>query len=116
MVTLTLLGAFVAQLPEMLAWLAGIALALFHWRRNPRLALLVLIAFILLLTLRLVGGYLDTQLPTALSGVAGGNPGLALTLSACAQSVAAALAWVMILIALFGRPEPEQGKVEHDDH
>jgi len=102
MVNLTPLGAFVSQLPVLLAWLAGVGLALLHWRRNPRVALLALIAFILLLTLQLVGGYLDTQLPTALSGVAGGNPGLALTLSACGQSAGAALAWVLILIALFG--------------
>jgi hypothetical protein len=102
MISLTPLGAFVSQLPVLAAWLAGIGLALFHWRRNPRVALLALMAFILLLTLQLVGGYLNTQLPTLLGGVAGGNPGLALALGACGQNVAAAVAWALILVALFG--------------
>jgi hypothetical protein len=110
MVNLTPLGALVSRLPETLLWAAGLLLALLHWRRNPRIALLALMAFILLLTLQLVGGYLDTQLPVLLSapgGLAAGNPGMALTFSACGQSLIAAVAWGLILLALFGgRPKP----------
>jgi hypothetical protein len=111
MPTLTVFGAFVAQLPEFLVWLAGIWLALLHWRRNARAALLALLAFLLLVTLRLVGGYLDSQLPALLAGagLTTGDLGLAVTLSACARSGIAALAWGLVLMALFGgrrRPAP----------
>jgi len=104
MVNLTPLGALVSQLPLFLVWLAGIGLALLHWRRKPRAAPLALTAFIVLITLQLVGRYLDGLLPGLLTGagVTGGNPGLALTLNACCQAGIAAAAWVMILTALFG--------------
>jgi hypothetical protein len=99
-------GGFLTQLPEIVVWLAGIALALVRWRHGPRASTLMLLALSLLLTLRLVGGYVMAQLPLLLGGGQGAPPErqfLAFTLAGCGQSLIAAVAWMMVLGAVFGR-------------
>ncbi len=98
--------ALIAQLPEFIAWFAGLVLALVNWRRHPRAAPLIVLAMLILITLRLVAGYVTNLLPVLLGGPAGPTAaqlGAALTLSACAQSAIAATAWAMVLAAVFGR-------------
>ena len=97
--------SILAQLPEYAVWFTGLVLALVHWRRTPRAAPLVLLAMLILITLRLVAGYVTNLLPLLLGGAGGVSAAqlsAALTLSACVQSAIAACAWAMLLAAVFG--------------
>ena len=97
--------SILAQLPEYAVWFTGLVLALVHWRRNQRAAPLVLLAMLILITLRLVAGYVTNLLPLLLGGAGGVSAAqlsAALTLSACVQSAIAASAWAMMLAAVFG--------------
>ena len=94
-----------SQLPEFAVWFVGLTLALLNWRRHPRAAPLVLLAMLLLITLRLVAGYVTELLPVLIGGPAGPTAAqlsAALTLSTCVQSAIAATAWGMLLAAVFG--------------
>lgn len=97
--------AIIAQLPELIVWFAGLALALVHWRRAPRAAPLLLLATLILITLRLVAGYVNGLLPVLLGGAQGlsaAQLAAAYTLSTCVQSAIAASAWALVLAAVFG--------------
>lgn len=97
--------SIIAQLPEVLVWFAGLVLALVNWRRHARAAPLILLAMLILITLRLVAGYVTNLLPVLLGGAAGPTAAqlsAALTLSAFVQSLIAATAWAMVLAAVFG--------------
>ncbi len=97
----------VSQLPELMVWFAGLVLALMNWRRTPRAAPLLLLAMVTLITLRLVTGYVNGLLPALMSG-----PQLsdALALSNFAQSAIAAVAWGMVLVAVFGGRQRGRGE------
>jgi len=91
--------SIVSQLPELLVWFIGLVLALINWRRTPRAAPLLLLAMVILITLRLVADYVTGLLPLLLGGA---QLSAALTLSNFAQSAIAAVAWGMVLVAVFG--------------
>jgi hypothetical protein len=96
--------SILAQLPEFAVWFTGLVLALVNWRRTPRAAPLIVLAMLLLITLRLVAGYVTEQLPVLLGGAQGPTAAqlaAALTLSTCAQSSIAAMAWGLVLAAVF---------------
>lgn len=104
--------SILAQLPEFAVWFAGVALALVHWRRAPRAAPLMLLALLLLITLRLVAGYVNTLLPLLLGGAQGFSAeqlAAAYALSTCVQSAIAAAAWALVLAAVFGNPRRREG-------
>jgi hypothetical protein len=90
-----------AQLPEFAVCFIGVILALVNWRRHPRAAPLVLLAMLLLITLRLVAGYVTSLLPLLVGGTAQ-QLAAAFTLSSCVQSALAATALAMLLAAAFG--------------
>jgi hypothetical protein len=99
------------QLPELAVWFVGLTLALLNWRRHARAAPLVLLAMLMLITLRLVAGYVTGLLPVLIGGAAGPTAqqlAAAQTLSSCAQSAVAATAWGMVLLALFGGRPPRE--------
>jgi hypothetical protein len=106
---------FLAYLPEFVVWLVGIGLALVRWQHDPRAARLTLVGLALLLTVRLVGGYLNAQLPEWVAGMPGGsavNLRLALTFSGCVQSLLAAIGFGLLLAAIFNRPGDVHGEAD----
>lgn len=98
---------FIAQLPLYIVWIVGMILALVFWRKHPRVSLLALLGFALLLAVSLVGTFFSAYWPISLrnQGMTGVEIGRIIGIANLAVGVAGAGAWVLIVIALFvGRP------------
>ena len=92
------------QLPMLLAWLVGVVLSLFNWRRQPRISLLTLSAIALLFVELIVSTYLNLWLPITLSnkGWNMGQLSLLLPVIGAGESLVRAVAWGLLLAAIFG--------------
>lgn len=98
---------FIPQIPQYLVWLTGMVLALVFWRKHQRVSLLALLGFALLLIVSLVGTYLGSYLPISLRAQGMTTPQISRTIgfASLAVGLAAAAAWVLLVVALFiGRP------------
>jgi hypothetical protein len=98
------------RLPVVVVWLAGMLVAALLWRRNPRGALLLLLAMtgLLVVTLVLTGVYwvLYTLAQQGDSPLADGVD-FWLRAGGFVEYAANAAAWILVLIAVFPRrPEP----------
>jgi hypothetical protein len=109
---LNLVVDYLVRLPALLVWVVGLVVCVACWRRNPRGALLVLLAMAGLLVLSLI-------MPAAywLIGMVTGQEDSPLADYAEALNRAASVveflgegvAWVLVLIAVFGRrPQPRR--------
>lgn len=100
----SVLSYFLAEVPIILVWLAGIVVALLRWQRHPRVSLLTLIALIIFLFNLIIGGILNVQIPLILSegGWSAGNIGTFFLIKGFIQAVVAALGFGLLLFALFG--------------
>ena len=108
--TLTVaLGSLAAQLPVLLVWVAGAALALAHWRRHPRVSLLTLVGLGILMTNALVGTFLSVWLPMTARqewGMSIQRMGYVLATVGFARSLIGAAGWSLVLAAIFTGRDP----------
>ena len=108
--SLGILGSLATQLPVLVVMIGGIIFAVSNWQKHPRVSRLTAIALGLLVALNLVGTVLAFWLPITIymetnSGTA---LGLTLTIIGFVESLIAAGAWVLLLMAVFkGRSEIE---------
>ncbi len=88
---------FLPELPVLLVWAGGLGLAVATRRRHPQKSLLVICALVLLVFDVIAGAWSTARLPFLLPG----GSGAALGLAAAARGLLRAVAWVLILIAVF---------------
>jgi len=93
---------FLPQLPFYLVWLVGMLLALVRWRRHPTVSLLALLAFILFLTASMVGTFLSVWALVLQRDSTDVNRAWTLSLITLGRTVAGTVAWILLLLALFG--------------
>lgn len=98
------LGPFLFELPVYLVWLIGIILAVIYWQRQPRVALLTLIALVLFFADSLVGGFLSVRLPLMLREQRVGIRLVTLfaAVRGIVQVLVSVVAWGLVLAAIFG--------------
>jgi hypothetical protein len=101
-----LITLFLPQLPLLTVWLVGMLVAFLNLRRHPRVSALVLIALFLLIGQSVFGTliiYMSTR-PTA-PGLSIAEVGSFMTAVSVVRAGLSAVAWGLILVALFsGRP------------
>jgi hypothetical protein len=99
-----LLLGYLQQLPFLLVYLAGMILALVHWQRYPKVALLTFLGTALLFFQAVAGTFLEHVLLREIF-VGAGNHAQVMTMQfilRVVRSFVIAGAWVMILFAIFG--------------
>jgi hypothetical protein len=108
------LMAYLVQVPVILVWLTGIVLAIVFWKRQPRVALLAVIAFAGFLVMNVINTYLNLWLPLTLQ-----RQGMQLSMIATLQTVrgilsslASAALWALIVAAIFGWRKENQAPQE----
>jgi hypothetical protein len=102
------------QLPLYLVWLIGLFLALVRWRRHPMPSLLATIAFVLFLVGAMVGTLLFAWVLSQQHDAAWRAEvvGWMISLIALGRTAVSTVAWVLLLIALFGwRSLPSTSRV-----
>jgi len=92
------------QLPVILVWIVGVILALFYRKRYPRISLMALAAIVIVFVNSAAGAFLNLYFPLTLHarGWSANQISLVSTGSAIVQSVIAAVAWGLVLAAIFG--------------
>ena len=99
------LTSLLTQFPVFLIWLVGGALCLVFWRRCPQAALLTLIALVMFFVISLLDNYLSVALPQVYArerGWSANQIGVYFTVKAVLSSLARAIAWALLLLAIFG--------------
>jgi hypothetical protein len=98
------LASLLTQLPVFLIWLAGAVLCLVFWKRCPQAALLTLIALILFFVISLLDNYLAVVFPILARGRGWSSSQMSVyfTVKAVLDSLARAIAWALLLPAIFG--------------
>lgn len=94
------------QVPLLAVWVVGAARAAAHWQRDPRSALLVLLACIVCIFDIIVFGVIYAILPMLLHGgmdVGGFNLRFVYQGLGFVRSCLIAVAWVLVLVAVFRR-------------
>ncbi len=102
---LAILSSLVIQAPVLVIWLVGIVLALGSLERQPRVARLVLISLAILVIQNVIWTPLSTWLPQALllQDVSPGQMAVYFSAIGLFNSLIAAVAWALLLVALFRR-------------
>jgi hypothetical protein len=97
------LAQYAIQAPQLLVWLAGIALAIVWWQRAPKVALVTCIACGLFLLDALIGTAILVVLPNMLSqrGQSAVQIGTAFGLINAVRSLLHAALWAAVLFAIF---------------
>ena len=98
------LTSIAVQLPVLLMWLVGVVLAVVHWRRHPKVSLLFLIATLTLFVRLVAGTWVGIGLVRILrqGGMGITNAGLVQLGSRAFLSLMGAVAWGLLLAAVFG--------------
>jgi hypothetical protein len=100
------------QVPLYIVWFVGAVLCIVNWRKHSTVSLLALIAFVLFFLAAFIGDLMGITLPLILRA----NISLLatlLTIRAIVQMFVNLVAWVLILVAIFGwRSEPAKVKTE----
>jgi hypothetical protein len=89
-------------LPTMAVWTAGIVLALRRWHLHPRVSLYALVAMVLLVMLRIFGGLITPWL-FSFARAQSVPPQDLMALYSFFSSCIAAVAFGLLLLAIFGR-------------
>lgn len=99
-----MLSGLLTQLPILLVWLGGAILALAYWKRCPPAAMLTMIALALFFVIMLIDNYLNGALPILMRERAWSNTqmGTLYTVKAVLSALARAIAWGLLLPAIFG--------------
>ncbi|MEO7913536.1 MAG: hypothetical protein ABIV47_28120 [Roseiflexaceae bacterium] len=100
---LAFLAQYAVQAPQLLIWLAGIALAIAWWQRAPKVALVTCIACGLFLLDALIGTAILVVLPSMMidNGQSAPQIGNAFALISGVRSLLHAVIWVAVLFAIF---------------
>lgn len=110
-----ILGSLATQLPVLAVMIGGIIFAVSNWQKHPRVSRLTAIALGVLVALNVVGTILAFWLPITVyrESNSGAALGLTLAIIGFVESLVAAGAWVLLLIAVFkGRSEVEASRRE----
>jgi uncharacterized membrane protein YozB (DUF420 family) len=106
---LTTLGT---QLPQLATWGLGVLLALVFWRRDPKSALLVLLACLICLFIAVIFAIVYAVVPQMLrAGMTNGPFQMRMVYGALGfvHSCLTALAWALLLVAAFRRRPAADG-------
>lgn len=97
------LGSFLGMLPLYIVWLVGLVLSLVHWKKNPKLSLLTLIATAGFLVSSPLFTYLGTRLSLRMHerGWSAAQLGTWHGILSVTHSLVSAGLWVLLLVALF---------------
>lgn len=97
------LAQYAVQVPLLLIWLVGIALALVWWQRAPKVALVTCIACGLFLLDALIGTAISVALPSMMidNGQSATQVGTAFALISGVRSLLHAALWAGVLFAIF---------------
>jgi len=100
-----ILSSLAIQAPVIGVWLVGIVLALRALERQPRVARLVLLSLAILVIQNLIWAPLSRWLPLALvqQDVSPGEMAVYFSALGLVNSLIAAVAWALLLVALFRR-------------
>jgi hypothetical protein len=98
------LSALATYTPVIIVWVIGIALALSRWRRHPRVSQLALIAIAISIVNLVVNRFLVSWLPMAMrdSGWTTTQIGSIFAAIGIITSLIGAVAWALVLCAIFG--------------
>jgi hypothetical protein len=105
MAVLTAILARIATLtPIIIAWAIGIVLALARWKRHPRVSLFALVAFVVMIVTTIITSVLYIWLPMTIrnSGWSVAQISTILAGVGIVSTVIQAVAWAMVLWAIFG--------------
>ncbi len=94
------------QVPLLAVWVVGAVLAAAYWQRNPRSALLILLACLVCIFDVIAFGVIYAVLPMLMRGgmnIAGFNTRFVYQGMGFVRSCLIAVAWVLVLIAVFRR-------------
>ena len=110
--TFTPLIMLIGQLPVILVWLFGLALAAYFWKRAPRPALLTMVAIIGFFLLAVVNVFVNGLIPTMMldRGIGYQEMSLILGLASIGQSIFTAVLWLILLAAIFNGRAPAEEK------
>ncbi|HCU57318.1 MAG TPA: hypothetical protein DF984_03680 [Anaerolineaceae bacterium] len=101
-------------LPLMIAWLVGIILAIVGWKKHPRNSLLTLIALVVLGFIHILAVFFNNSF-YYIASMNGMDYTLVRTIQIVVQvlfSLGDAAGWVLLLIALFGKPKKKVEEIE----
>ena len=99
------LSNYAIQLPIILVWAAGLVIALVRWKEHPRVSVLALIAFSVLMLQLLIDTYLNVWMPRWLYETRGSsNNEVAnfLLVKGVVSNLIRMGLWGLVIIALFG--------------
>ena len=100
------------RLPLMLVWVAGIVFAVMYWKKHPRASLYTTIACSVELIQSVVWVPLSVMLPQMVSQgrLPASQMGLVFGIVGAADGVISVGAWVLVLLAIFGRRDGVGGE------
>lgn len=98
------LTTYLVRLPVLLVWFVAFILSLVFWRRHPKVSLLTVVALAILFVQSLVGTWLSMWLPLVLNerGMSLSQIGLISGARGVLASLISCVAWVLLVIAIFG--------------
>ena len=108
---LTTVRQLLFQIPTYIVWLIGAILCVVHWRKHSAVSALTLIALVLFFLQSFVGDVLGIALPLVLRGDVS-LLGTLLTIRGIVQVFVSLIAWVLILVAIFGWRETVRATVD----
>ncbi len=94
-------------LPLMIAWLVGVILAIIGWKKHPRNSLLTVLALVVLGIIHILTVFFNNSF-YYIASMNGMDYMLVRTIQIVVQvlfSLVNAGGWVMLLVALFGKPK-----------
>lgn len=95
-----LLSSYLIQIPAFAIWLVGILIAVARWKQHPRVSQFMIMALVIFLLRALLIPLVQFWLHTRGGGLAG--MGIQLSILNIASAFVGALAWSLILAAVFG--------------
>jgi len=101
------LTQLLTTLPLLIVWLVSIIIAIVRWKINPRASLLTLLGLVILMGVHILSVIFNTSF-YYIASYSNMNPLTTRTVSIIVQvvfSLTNAGAWVMVLIAIFGKPK-----------
>jgi uncharacterized membrane protein YdfJ with MMPL/SSD domain len=109
-----LFSSLAIQAPLVLLWLVGLGIALGRWKRHPRRSLLASVALGILVLDLIFGGLASTFAPLIANegNLSITDVGLVFAVIGVVRTAVHIVAWVLVLLALFGRePAAEVDRV-----
>lgn len=109
---LTTLVVIAGSTPVIIVWVIGIGLALSRWRRHPRVSQFALIAFVGMIVVTVASRILNLWLPLMMRDRGWENVqiGQISLVVGMASTLISAVAWTMVICAVFGWRDGGQKK------